>query len=231
MERYWDGGRWTQVVRHAESIELKDGVSKRPATAVADPALTLPLAGWWRRFGSGVVDTVIAWALTLVLVVVGTPHFLSTWWGLYWQYALDFQTSLASGNTSLLAPPTALQNSTSSLFLVAGAVTAVYCIIFLGTWGATLGQKLCGVKVVRAPLPMSVLAGQKDYTFTEEKPGWFRAVSKGLSWTLLSTGGGFFIIGQVVNVLMPLWHRRKQSLTDLFANTLMVKTTRSNPPR
>lgn len=233
QERYWDGTRWTQVVRRAEVVELRRPVPERlenpaaapPATAapapsakVRDPALDLPLSGWWRRFWSGVVDTIIAWALTVAMVWIATPNFLSRWWSLYMEYVGQVQTTLMPA-----VPSTAFQTATSYLILAMGGVMAVYCIVFLGTWGATLGHRLAGIKVVKAPLPAALIPSQMDYHFTEEKPGWLRSISKGLGWALFSTGGSWFILIQLANVLLPLWHKRKQSLTDLFASTLVVR--------
>jgi len=222
LERYWDGTRWTQVVRHAEIIELKDSVPQ-PTTKFKDPALDLPLSGWWRRFGSGVVDTIISWALTIAVVAIATPTYLTRWWSLYMDYSAQLQQSLMKGQ--FLAPSTPFQTLTSYLILILGGVTAVYCIVFLGTWGATLGHKLMGIKVIKAPLPPALLQAQPNTTFTEEKPGWLRSISKGLGWALFSNGGQLFTLVQVVNVLLPLWHKRKQSVTDLFAGTLVIRNT------
>jgi uncharacterized RDD family membrane protein YckC len=61
--------------------------------------------------------------------------------------------------------------------------------------------------------------------FVEEKPGWLRSISKGLGWALFSTGTSWFALVQVINVFMPLFHPRKQSVTDLFASTLLVRTS------
>jgi len=224
------------VVRHAEVVEWKQPVpvapsatgqpglpEPMPTTPTAkskDPALALPLAGWWRRFGSGIMDTVISWVLTIAMMAIVNPDFLPRWWSAYMAYSQEIQQGLLTGQITM--PSTAFQAATSTLMLTAGAVTAVYCIVFLGTWGATLGHRLAGIKVVRAPLPPS-LAAAGTGEFTEEKPGWLRAVSKGLGWALFSTGGGVFSLVQIVNVLLPLWHRRKQSVTDLFASTLIIR--------
>jgi uncharacterized RDD family membrane protein YckC len=182
------------------------------------------LAGWWRRFGSGVADTAITWVLTLTLVVVTAPSFLNRLWSQYLAYAEQIATALSTPGAALPLPDVAWQQQYSTLLLVAGGVTIVYCATFLGTWGATLGQRLCGIKVVKAPPPPALIkAGATP--FVEEKPGWVRAISKSLSWSLFSFGGQLFLLVQLLNALMPLWHRRKQSVTDLFANTLVVRAT------
>lgn len=222
LERYWDGARWTQVVRHAEIIELKNP-EHQPQATPTDPALDLPLAGWWRRFGSGIVDTVIAWVLTFVILATATPDFLRHWWSVNVEYSLQLQQSLLSGQ--VVAPSTAWETASSYLLLFLGGVTAVYCVVFLGTWGATLGHRLMGITVVKAPIPASLIASHPDITFTVEKPGWLRSISKGLGWALFSTGGSVFTLIQLVNALLPLWQKRKQSVTDLFASTLVIRST------
>ncbi|MCL2470249.1 MAG: RDD family protein [Propionibacteriaceae bacterium] len=228
-ERYWDGIKWTQVVRNVGSIDLRRPGLPQPKSQVRDPALDLPLAGWWRKVGSGIADTVIAWVVTVLVLVIGYPGFLRRWWDLYMAYSADFQASMVAGGAWAM-PGTALQNATSSLTLVAGGVTAVYCVIFLGTWGATLGQRICGIKAIKAPLPLSLIAAGAPAEFKVEKPGWLRSMSKGFCWALLSAGGGLFVIIAVLNAVMPLWHRRKQSVTDVFANTVMVRS-RGVPPQ
>ena len=222
-ERYWDGVRWTQVVRQAEVVTVKPVTNTRQKSA--DPALDLPLAGWWRRFGSGVVDSIIAWVLTVVVLVLAIPGFFNRLAEQTQAYSGEFWSAVLAGGTAP-AVPAALNNQMNSLMFTVLTVTAVYCIVFLGTWGATLGHRMFGIKVIRAPLPPHLVALSPDKPFSEEKPGWMRAISKGLSWSLFSVGGGIFMIVQLVNILLPLWHRRKQSVTDLFANTLTVRARR-----
>ncbi len=233
-ERYWDGDHWTQVVRRSEVIEPTPWAVNRvdrPLPKVKDPALDLPLASWGRRFGSGLVDTLIGWVLAIGLVLIVSPGFFSHVWSLYLTYVGDLQGALLTGGNPWTVSATSLQTGVSTLMMVVGGVIAVYSIVFMGTWGATLGQRLCGIKVVRSPLPLAVLAAHPELTFTVQKPGWLRAFSKGLGWALFSTGGSLFILIQLANVLLPLWHRRKQSLTDLLANTLVIRDVgEAKPP-
>jgi uncharacterized RDD family membrane protein YckC len=125
-------------------------------------------------------------------------------------------------SAALPSVSTALTQSLSMVTLVIGGVTAAYCVILFGTWGATPGQRLLGIKVVKAPLPMALVPQGERPVFTAEKPGWVRSLSKGLCWALFSTGGTWFMLVQIVNVFLPLFHRRKQSLTDILASTLVV---------
>jgi uncharacterized RDD family membrane protein YckC len=182
----------------------------------------MPLAGWWRRFASGVIDTIIAWVLTALVISVGSPNFVNRWQAQYTAYGEEFMAKLQLGQ--VLNPPPALMSATTTLMLVLSGVTALYCILMLGGSGATLGHKVMGVKVIKAPLSPAMMKALNFPEFTMEKPGWLRAISKGLGWALFSTGSSWFLLVQLVNVLMPIWHKRKQSVTDLFASTLLVKT-------
>jgi uncharacterized RDD family membrane protein YckC len=219
------------VVRQAESIELKnrlihpDGTVSLPKT---DPTSTVPLAGWWRRAGSGVIDTIIAVALTAVLLIGGAPTLLQRWLTQMNAHSRELLAWAAAPSFTLPAPSEIYATTTSTVGVLFGIVTIVYCALFLGFWGATIGHRICGVNVIKSPHPSA--SPTADKKFTIEKPGWIRAVSKAMSWALFCNGG-FLILFQVlnvmilflvVNVFLPLWHRRKQSLTDLFAGTLLV---------
>ena len=222
QERYWDGSQWTQVVRGTTTIEPKKGFT--PRSTESDPALDLPLAGWLRRFGSGVIDTVVSWVLFAVVLAVGAPKYVNRWYTLYLQYGREVLSAMGKG---IPEPAAALTNATTTLMLGFGGITALYTIIMLGISGATLGHRAMGVKVVKAPIPQRWVMGAQP-KFTVEKPGWMRSISKGLGWALFSTATSWLMVIQLLNVLMPLWHRRKQSVTDIFASTLLIRNQKDD---
>jgi uncharacterized RDD family membrane protein YckC len=229
-ERYWDGQQWTHVVRRAEQIEPTPwarGKIDRPMATVKDPALDLPVAGWWRRFGSGVIDTVIGWVLTGLIVAIVAPGYWARLQSLFIDYSNEVQALMLAGDNPFISAPGPLTVAVSNLMMAGGAVMLVSTVVFMGTWGATIGQRLCGLTVVRAPLPMAVLTARPDLKYTPDKPGWMRAISKGIAWSLLSAGGSIFMIIQLVNALMPLWQRRHQSVTDLLASTIVIRQTKT----
>ena len=223
-ERYWDGQGWTQVVRLPEVGKggLQTIYQPAPPPQSDDPAQKLPLAGWWLKLISGLIDYVIVTALTLVVLALTARSFAIHLWQDYWDYSQSWAETLNAGVWSMPVPSQGLTNGAATVTLLAGGVMAVYTIIFLGTWGASLGQRAVGIWVVQAPLPNAMLSSEAKAKFKVVRCGWLRAVSKGLSWSLFSTGGSFFILVQIINVLLPLWHKRRQSLTDLFANTLVI---------
>ena len=186
-----------------------------------DPARALPLAGWWLKFFSGLIDYVVVAGLTLVVLFVFARSFAAHLWSSYWDYVHLATQALETGG-SLPAQSQAFTSAAGTLTLLVGGVMALYTIIFLGSWGATLGQRAVGIWVVKAPLPASMMSAEAKANFRVETCGWLRAISKGLSWSLFSTGGSLFILVQLINVFLPLWHKRRQSLTDLFANTLVL---------
>ena len=74
---------------------------------------------------------------------------------------------------------------------------------------------------------MGALIIDFEVTAKSVKPVVFHfAPPKMLSGNIHGIVKNIFTIIQVVNIIMPLWHRRKQSVTDLFASTLLVKTKR-----
>jgi len=206
QERFWSGSAWSKVVR------------KSPPR---DPALLFPLASWWSRCGAGIVDTIIAWILTGVVLNLSVPDLVTGWNKLATTYRAEFMEGARLGR--FVEPPQALAEASMTVVLVLGVITAFYSIIMLGVRGATVGHRLMGVKVIKAPLPMRWLSLAGYPRFVEEKPGWMRSISKGLGWALFSTGTSWFALVQIVNVLLPLWHPRKQSVTDVFASTLLVR--------
>ncbi|MCL1922685.1 MAG: RDD family protein [Propionibacteriaceae bacterium] len=211
QERFWDGTAWTRVVRRVQTLDK-----------LSDPALSLPLAGWWRRFGSGVLDTVIAWVLSLMVLGISAPDAMTRWQTLFSQYGTDVMIAARHGR--FIEPSDEAVSAAATLMLIVGVVMVFYTAIMLGFRGATLGHQIMGVKVVKAPLPMRWLSMAGNPPFHEEKPGWMRSISKGLGWALFSTGTSWFAFIQIVNVVLPLWHPRKQSVTDFFASTLLIRT-------
>ena len=188
-----------------------------------DPAAGLPVAGWWQRFASGVIDYLITGVLSAVIIwLVASSTVTHLWDSLtsWWEAAVS---AVLSGSVTTAALSLGTISAVQTLLLLVGGVIVVYTSIFLGTWGATVGHRIAGIKVVRAPLPVSILQEAETVSFTVEKPGWMRAVSKGLSRALFITGGPVFWVVQVINIFLPLAQRRHQSLTDMFANTLVIR--------
>jgi uncharacterized RDD family membrane protein YckC len=175
-----------------------------------------------------VVDYIITGVLSVLvigLVASSTVNRLSASLSSWWDMVV---TAARTGSYTTAVPSQATIAGVQTLLLLVGAVIVVYTSVFLGTWGATIGHRVAGIRVIKAPLPMSILQRTETAAFKVEKPGWMRAISKGLSWALFTTGGWLFWIVQVVNVFLPLAHRRHQSLTDMFANTLVIRTEDPN---
>jgi uncharacterized RDD family membrane protein YckC len=176
------------------------------------PALTadgVPLAGWWWRVLATVVDNVVVGLLaTLASLPVLIP--------LLRRVSAYFAEVVAAAEQGLPQPPidqAVLVPATDQLVLTAVSVTLtfVYQLVFLRWRSATPGKLLCGLRVVpvdqgRAPVGLD----------------WRRAFSRALVWAApgLSPLLGVF---QLLDVLFPLWQRKRQALHDLLARTQVVR--------
>jgi uncharacterized RDD family membrane protein YckC len=90
------------------------------------------------------------------------------------------------------------------------AATLVYGLLTLSLWSRTLGQRIAGIAVCPADKG-------------KDRIGWRQAIPRTLMWTLLSQGGSFLVLIQMVSVSLVLWHPRRQTLPDLMARTQVVR--------
>src|SRR5665647_1047154 len=89
------------------------------------------------------------------------------------------------------------------------ATTVLYGTVSLGLWSRTIGQRISSIAVSPVDKPT-------------EKVGWNRGLARSLGWTLLSQGGGLFLIVNAFSLSMILWHPKRQTLPDLLARTQVV---------
>jgi uncharacterized RDD family membrane protein YckC len=125
------------------------------------------------------------------------------------------------------SPPENLVSLNEQLVLMLLAAVALYTIVFLGTWGATPGQRLLRLRIIPAP-PLDP-AAPRDRTIPAEaaavRLGWFAAIWRGAAWAILMAGSPLLVF-QVFSVFMVLWHPRRQTLPDLFARTVVIRLPR-----
>jgi uncharacterized RDD family membrane protein YckC len=162
------------------------------------------LASFGRRFLATVIDNLlVSFAVSAVL-----PFFVS-----------GFQDRLLTGFQSwyvdlLAGGQAALSNDLSHLLVVmtdvAMAFTVVYGVVSLSVWSRTLGQRIVGIAVS----PVDKFS---------DKIRWASALSRSLAWTVLSQGGGLFLIVNAFSLSMILWHPKRQTLPDLLARTQVVR--------
>ena len=167
------------------------------------------LAGWGWRLLAGVVDAVVV----TVLVTLATLPLLLPMLGRASAYFREVVAAAERGLPQPVLDPQSLLSTGDQLLitLASVAITFVYHAVFLRWRGATPGKLLCGLRVV--PVDQGQAAGGLDGR---------RAVSRALVWAApgLHTLLGLF---QLVDVLFPLWHPRRQAIHDLVARTQVVR--------
>lgn len=234
-ERYWDGWQWSRNTRESEGAPAYRQPHVAPATQrgpyaagtagpyVAGPgpaasrqasvtADGVPLAGWWWRALAGLIDAALVGALTLLLTL---PFYrpLLVAFGAWWNQA--FALAQNGGQP----PPTpnfaAMITGTDQLLvvLVTFAAGMAYHLPLLRARGATLGLLACGLRVV------PVDEGRSTARLT-----WSCVLVRALLWVL--PGALSLRILTVADVLLPLWHPRRQTLHDLAARTQVVRARR-----
>lgn len=234
-ERYWDGWQWSRNTRESDAppayrqpraapvapspapgpygsaypnpyLAGPGPVVSRQAVATADG---VPLAGWWWRALAGLVDAVLVGTVSGLLTL---PFYrdllgaLRTFWGEAMRAA---QTGGAPPATPNFA---AMMSGTDQLLvvLVTFVIGAAYHVPLLRARGATLGLLACGLRVV------PVDEGRSTVRLT-----WSCVVVRTLLWVL--PGALSLRILTVADVLLPLWHPKRQTLHDLAARTQVVK--------
>ncbi len=244
--RLWDGQRWTDQVRTVQVEPSPAPVSFRQPESLSTPARArqgpqgtpidfrgrpiargedsrtpvvnprgptggqtadnVPLASWGQRL----VATLIDWVVNVVLVAVVLTFAVKDFWTRYLSESSAWADAIVAGQADFMTVPPELLHLGTVMITTAAGVSMVYGVVFLGTWGATLGQKLLKIKVV-------------PFSRGKAKLGWLQAIVRTLMWTLLSHGGSFLLIVQLINVLLPLWQPNKQTIHDLIARTQVVK--------
>jgi uncharacterized RDD family membrane protein YckC len=172
--------------------------------------------------GAAVVDYVIQTLVLALALVFAAGDFATR---LMRSYSVWFGELLSNPGATLTVPPELMRLTSLLLYLMMGAV-ALYNIVFLGTWGATPGQRLFRMRVVPTP-PLDQFLIGPDKTVPAEigqvRLGWLPAVGRGLGWSILMVGSPLLMF-QVFSVLMVLWHPRRQTIPDLVARTIVVRT-------
>jgi uncharacterized RDD family membrane protein YckC len=200
-------------------------VRKNETEPITEEKNPIRLAGWWRRVAATVIDSVIEYVLLMVVLLVAVPKMTTRMIALSQDYFAEIQRNAAQGKLVTPEIPGELLSYSVWLTIILTALIGLYAIVFLGTWQATPGQRMLGMKVVPAeakPGEIIPLSDPIDPAVRTVKLGWGRAVLRGLMWALLCSGGSLIMILQLFSVLMPLWHPRKQTIPDRLARTLVI---------
>ena len=171
------------------------GAGGPPAPAVAPGAVTgqLVLAGWWRRAGAFLLDSVIVTVGAIVLLIAITAPFSV---GFFAGDDFGF-ISLAVGVLFAL--------------ICASVIALLYApLMMTRTNGKTLGRMVCGTRVVRAdtqPITFG-FAMLREVAVKTLLFGIVAAITGGLS--------------MIVDSLWPLWDEEHRALHDFIVDTRTI---------
>lgn len=173
----------------------------------------VPLAPYGSRVVAALVDSILVWIIIQIVVSIvnaatGAGVRLQAAMNAYLAYFLenannpenmDFGYALSILMTKDLYIQIALTS----------AIAIAYYAVFVGAISATPGKLLTGLRVV--PAEQGTQTRGLD---------WWRALLRSVTFEVF---GRFLILVQLVNILWPLWDKRKQALHDKIAGTQVVK--------
>ena len=177
----------------------------------------VPLAGWWWRVLSTIIDAVLVWIVvgltmheTVASIVDGYQTFLAT----------SMRAVNAGASPSDVVTMQSLMKAgfVSDLSNLVGAVIisqAIYQFIMLAACAGSVGQLICGLRVV-------TLNKGKEH----RRLVWWRALIRATVWACVEIGNQAIVLLTPFSYLMPLWQRSRQTIHDTVAGTQVVR-----PPR
>lgn len=166
----------------------------------------IALAGWWQRVGATLIDGVL---MMLVTTIAALPFYdtlrvgFEAWWGDAIRAA-----QLGQPMPDYTNPAYGLLGPAGSITLIGIAIQLAYSIGMQIWKSATLGMLALGLRVVPA--------GQGRHTGGLPI---FTAVIRNLAYQLLA----YLWFVWLVNVLLPLGNKKRQTLHDMVARTQVVK--------
>lgn len=245
QERYWDGERWTRNLRNPPEPEPRHVTGHVPETLapvsrvpssprqttaaprhgeVAPPrnkwgttADGVPLAGWWWRALSTVIDFVLMWAVVGITMHEKIASIMASY-----QAFLDESMRRISAGASPSDVITTQSLSDAGFVYdmtnLVGAVIiaqAIYQFIMLATCAGSVGQLVCGLRVVTTNQG-------KDH----RRLVWWRALVRATAWACVEIGNQVIVLLTPFSYLMPLWQRSRQTIHDAIAGTQVVRPVR-----
>lgn len=170
----------------------------------------VPVARWGWRFLAGIVDLIL---VEIVATVAALP-FIMPVVGRVSDYVAKSMRTAEHGGTTPPPVPTDLVTSGEQLWIT--VITAVVGIAYFAImWrfvSATLGQLLCGLRIV--PL------GEGRRT---RQLNWGVSVLRAALWSVPLAVGNLLLIFALANALAPLFQSNRQALHDLAVRTQVVK--------
>lgn len=208
--RWWDGGRWTEHVQVVSTERFtEDGE---------------PLAGWWQRVGQYVIDSLVIDVLILLVALPFLIHEAP-------RIGADLdRLSRESLRTGTPASASQLLDVLEPTILVVSLISTVVFCLYVATclrWkGRTAGMAAVGIAVRTVEsgggrLPWGAILRR----LVVQQVGALAyvpalALGSGVSVVVLGDLAGLFYL---LDVLWPLWDRRRQTLHDRVAGTVVVR--------
>jgi uncharacterized RDD family membrane protein YckC len=214
--RYWDGLRWTEHVAGAAPTTTPMPYAAPPGPTTPDG---VPLAGWWWRVLAYLIDFLPIW---VVAMVVSLPQ----------QAAMQDEMNrlteelAETGDTAAFWDGwLAVMGESQSGQWPLSLLVLAYFLVMLRWKGATLGKLAVGLRVRRRDEPgrlpwSTVLVRVAAYNGVGLLP--VLAFSTG-SWAVVLIVWPLFTIYMLLDVLWPLWDKKRQALHDKIARTNVVK--------
>lgn len=176
----------------------------------ADPTTPdgVPLAGWWQRVGASLLDTLFMLPLTIGVQV---PVYLSM------SDEIGHWSDEATQSRTAVANPFDLYGQLWQEMLVAFAlgivVVTLYEGIFLRRGGATPGKRIVGLRV--RPLD-------------HDGPLGWSAILRRIGVEYVVFGILSVVYLSLLDSLWPLWDKRRQTLHDKAAGTVVVQVVKAS---
>lgn len=243
QERYWDGWQWSRTTRAVESQPQQPyGQPVPPVQHYGQPqygqapygqapypqqpypgqyapvaakgllltADQVPVSGWWWRVLAGLVDSIIVGLLAVIPSWSIYQRMLTA----FGDFFADTMEAAQAGQPPPPTPPVTDLISLSDQLLLAAiqvGITFVYVALFLGFRGATPGKSLCGLRVV--PVDQGQHRGGLP---------WPTTIIRATIWAVPGINGTLAIF-QLIDILFPLWHPKRQAIHDIIAKTQVVR--------
>lgn len=191
---------------------------QRPARAAATDD-GLPLAGWWWRVLSTVIDQALIWILVSVIMRRQIADFAAG----YQKIILNAYQDAASGGAmpsmtqmSQQLASSGIMSSLTLVMVVAIVLQASYQAILLMVVGGSVGQLVCRLRVV-----------ETGHGRSHRHLLWWRALVRALTWAAVEYIGQMGLgLLSTLSYLMPLWTRRRQTIHDMVGGTQVIRLPR-----
>lgn len=231
-ERYWDGWQWNRSTRPAVGSAGPVGAPPgQPAayspgnigntggtstgTSVPTTADGVPLASWGVRAGAAIIDAVLLWFLGLLVVgsiqrATGADVRLEAAAQRYQAYVFE-SLSNPEAFDAMHALSIILTRDFYVQIALYLAVGVLFFTIFHAALSATPGKLMLGLRVVPV-----------DRGTQTQGLAWGRSFVRALVYQILARFSVLVWLVLLLDLLWPLWDKRRQSLHDKVAGTQVV---------